>query len=352
MPQHFLLSRKARGLSLKQVFAMSDDVARETLAELRWGDNLAQTCPHCGVIRAHRYVKLQKRWRCKECYQPFSVTSGTVFHGHKLSLQTIIAGMLVYANAVKGLSALQLSRELDVQYKTAFVLLHKIRESLWKTQDTTPFEGDVEIDAAHVHRYVRPKNKKVDRLDRRLEENQNKLRCIVLVIRQRYPAQDEGEEGAMRTRVFVLKSENENDIRAVVEANVKRGSRIFTDEASGYASLGALYPHEVVCHEAEYQSDTGANQNQAESFFSRLRRMLMGQIHQYVRKHLDVYANEIAFREDWRRKSNRTFVMDALQKCLQCPRSRDWAKYWQGNNRKHDSVMDIPARTSASPAAG
>lgn len=214
------------------------------------------------------------------------------------------------------------------------------------------FEGDVEIDAAHVHTYVRSKNKKADRVDRRLEPHQNKLRCIVLVMRQRYLAQDRGEEGSMRTRVFVLQSENENDIRALIEENVAAGARLHTDEAPAYTALGARFAHLVVCHEQEYCSDAGVNQNQAESYFARLRRMFMGQIHRYARKHLDVYAYETAFREDRRRNSNRTFVMDTLEKCLQSPPSRDWATYWQGNKRHHDSVMRIAAPTTALLPAG
>lgn len=338
MAQHFLLSAEARTLSLPKVLRMTEVEARDVFAKLRWGSTTEQTCPHCGVVMAHRYVPLQKRWKCRECYKAFSVTSGTVFHCHKLPLRTILGGVLLYANAVKGISALQMSRNLDVQYKTAFVLLHKIRETLWKTRDTDPLCGRVEIDGGYVHTYVRPENKKKDRVNRTLAENQNPMKCVVLVMREMW-----GKKGfgAMRTRIAIVESENQRDINAVVRANVHPTARIFTDESSGYATLSAFWEHSVVNHSEEYQADNGANENQAESYISRFRRMWIGQVHQLRRKYLDVYANEIAYREDWRRCANGSMVKDIFERILGQPPSRDWSGYWQGNKRSHDSVMSF-----------
>lgn len=141
MAQHFLLYRAARSKSLSTVLKYSSAEALREFAMIRWGSETDQTCPHCGVNDSHRYVPAQRRWRCRHCYKGFSVTSGTVLHSHKLPLQKILGAMLLYANAVKGMSALLLSRDLDVQYKTAFVLLHKLRETLFKTRDTDLFKG-------------------------------------------------------------------------------------------------------------------------------------------------------------------------------------------------------------------
>jgi transposase-like protein len=336
MAQHFLLSRDSRDISLRAIFALSAQEVRDRFAELRWGSKTEQTCPHCGSIRSHRYVRVQKRWRCRECYAAFSVTSGTVFNGHKLPLQVILAGIVLYVNAVKGISALQMSRDLDVQYKTAFVLLHKLRETLWLTRETDLMGGEVEIDGGYVHTYVRPENKKKDRKNRVLSENQNPQKCVMLVIRERG---SKPKEGAKRTRTFILKSENQSDIMAIVRANVHPGAIIFTDEASGYSTLSAGWEHHVVNHSQEYRADDGANENQAESYISRFRRMMMGQIHRLKRIYLDVYANEVACREDRRRTSNGSFVTDIVIKCLATGQSRDWTGYWQGNHRTFDSVI-------------
>lgn len=328
MAQHFLLTAAARDrtLSTAKVLAFSDDEARNAFATLRWGQTTTQTCPHCGTIKAHRYAPLQKRWRCRDCYRAFSVTSGTLFNSHKLPLQVILQAIVTYANAVKGISASQLSRDLNVQYKTAFVLLHKLRETLWKAQDATKLTGEVEVDGGYMHTYMRPKNKVSDRVDKRLAANQNKNKCAVLVLRQRSGKKG---EGANRTKVVVVPAETEPHIRTAVANHVDIGATVITDEAPGYTALGATWNHKVVCHAKEYRSDDGVNENQAESYIARLRRMVMGQIHKFSTKHLEAYAYEAAFREDWRRRTNGEFVRDVVTKGLKAPPSRRWAKYWQ-----------------------
>lgn len=93
-------------------------------------------------------------------------------------------------NAVKGISACQLSRDLNVQYKTAFTLLHKILESLIVQREFFSLSGEIHIDGTYVHSASRLKNKKADRVDRRLKENANPSKRTVLVIRERYSEQE------------------------------------------------------------------------------------------------------------------------------------------------------------------
>ncbi|WP_295579810.1 hypothetical protein [uncultured Lamprocystis sp.] len=96
------------------------------------------------------------------------MTSGTIFAYHKLPLSTYLAAIVIYTNAVKGLSALQLGRDLDVQYKTAFVLMHKLRQSLMDQRDETPLAGAVQIDGGYVGGAIRPANQADERVDRLL----------------------------------------------------------------------------------------------------------------------------------------------------------------------------------------
>lgn len=335
MAQHPLLMAAARGLSLWEILKMTDEQAFACMAEARWGSKTHQTCSHCGVIDEHRFTPAQKRWRCRHCYKAFSVTSGTKLHAAKLPLQLMMGAFALFANAVKGISALQMSRDLNVQYKTAFVLLHKIREMLDEQEDTGLMGPEVELDVGWVCTAVRPENRKEDRPDRRLAENQNPNKCAVVVLRERSVVPG---AGATRTRTFIIESENAADVLAILIANVQPGATIFTDEAPAYATLGARWNHQVVSHSVEYSTKDGVNQNQAESFISRMRRLVMGQIHQLTRKYLDVYVNEIAMREDRRRKSNKSTYEMLLTGVLKAKRSRDWSKYWQGNHRTHDSV--------------
>ena len=170
MSQHFLLSAKARTLSVRKVFGMSDEEAFDLFRELRWGKCDDVVCPCCGSVAKHYFIKTRRQWRCRDCKHTFSVTSGTIFAFHKLKLSIYLGAIAIFANAAKGISALQLSRDLDVQYKTAFVLAHKIRESLMEHRDETALAGEIHMDGAYVNGHIRPQNKKADRVDRRLAD--------------------------------------------------------------------------------------------------------------------------------------------------------------------------------------
>ena len=130
MAQHYLLSSKARTLSPIKMAQLSDSEARSLLCQIRWGSEENVVCPKCGVQHVAYRIASRNQWRCKHCNHTFSVTSGTIFADRKLSIQTYLYAIALFVNAAKGLSACQLSRDLNVQYKTAFTLAHKIRESL------------------------------------------------------------------------------------------------------------------------------------------------------------------------------------------------------------------------------
>ena len=96
----FLLSAKARTLSVLQVAGMSDDEAFVLFRPLRWGDGDAVVCPHCGTVHRHYFKTRRQFWRCIACREDFSVTSGTIFAFHKLPLRIYLAAVILFANAV------------------------------------------------------------------------------------------------------------------------------------------------------------------------------------------------------------------------------------------------------------
>ena len=329
--QHFLLSAKARTFSLMQIFRLSDQKAWEMFKEARWGND-EPNCPKCGG-QHHYFIKTRKQWRCKSCGHSFSVTSGTIFSNHKMPLRNYLAAIAIYTNAVKSLSALQLSRDLDVQYKTAFVLAHKLRESLVDSQ-TDQLEGEVEIDGAYVNKHVRPANHKRNRIDRRLRENQNPNKRSVIVMRQR----GNKGEGAVKTITFLTKTESQKATLKLAKANIKKGSTIFADEHKAYDILHSnLVTHRVI-HSQHYCGPRGENTNQAESFFARFRRMQYGQVHKMNNSYMDRYANEAAYRENNRRLDNGSMFADIVSRCATSQTSRDFAGYWQGNKRLGENL--------------
>lgn len=191
MSQHFLLSARARTLSLAQVMRLTDAEAEQAFMTVRWHDSDGKpVCPHCDcpIVWDCRKANGAPRWRCKACRKSFSITSGTIFAHHKLNLRDYLAAIAIFVNEAKGKSALALSRDLDVQYKTAFVLSHKIREAMANELKGMQVGGEgktVETDGGYFGGYVKPANHKENRRDRRLAKNQNGKRKVVVVVRER-----------------------------------------------------------------------------------------------------------------------------------------------------------------------
>ncbi|KAB7884301.1 IS1595 family transposase [Poseidonibacter ostreae] len=333
MAQHFLLSKAARSFSLVEIARMTEKQAESFFRKIRWDQtNGKPVCPCCGSIGKHYYLNTRSIWKCKDCHKQFSITSGTLFASHKLSLRTYVMAIALFVNEVKGMSALKLSRELNIQYKTAFVLLHKFREALLETRDETPMDGVCEIDGAYVNHYVRPANNINDRIDRRLIANQNPNKRCIIVVRQRYSGEAEFI-GSKRTLTYVLHNENTTDIMNIANNRIVEGTELHADEANAYDSLHARYEMRRVNHSIEYMSEENACSNQAESFFARFRRFQQGQIHKMGQLYISNYANEIAYREDTRRLDNRSILEDISVKCMKTLQSNEWTGYWQGNHR-------------------
>ena len=119
MAQHFLLSPAAKTLSLAKVMRMSEDEARNAFKAIRYAETDGEPyCPKCGCLD-HYFLKTRKVYKCKGCSKQYSLTSGTIFHSRKLQVRDILAAIAIFINGSKGYSALQLSRDIDVDYKTA-----------------------------------------------------------------------------------------------------------------------------------------------------------------------------------------------------------------------------------------
>jgi len=314
--QHFLLAAAARSISLKAVFKMGEDKAYETFCQLRWPETEGEAvCPKCGCVETYN-ITSRRRFKCVACYHQFSVTSGTIFASRKLSFTDLLAAIVIFVNGAKGVSALQVSRDLDIQYKTAFVLSHKLREAMGREDAARTLSGVVETDGAYFGGYVKPSNHKTDRRDRRLLANQSGKRQSVIVIRER--------DGQSIT--FVGKREAEGV--AYVAARVEAGTVVHADEASHLVALHGHYDAKRINH-SECYSDGTACTNMAESFFSRLRRMEIGTHHHIAGPYLSAYSAEASWREDNRRVANGDQAMIVLVAALASQQSRTWGGYWQ-----------------------
>jgi len=320
--QHFLLSSRAKTLSLATVFRMSDAEAETAFRKVRWTEtDGAPVCPECGSLDAYdcRRPNGAPRFRCRACAKDFSITSGTLFASHKLPLRMYLAAIAIFCNEVKGKSMLAMSRDLGLSYKAAFVLCHKMREAMAAEMRGRVLGGEgktAEVDGAYFGGYVKPANEKQNRRDRRLSENQSGKRKVVVIIRER--------GGASLPAVFRSEKAATNFIRS----HVKPGTVVNADEATSWDDLHGRFEMKRINHSEAYSLD-GACTNWAEEFFSRMRRAEVGHHHHISDVYLVRYAQEAAWREDSRRVANGEQVERVATLAMAQKPSVDFSGYWQ-----------------------
>lgn len=323
MAQHFLLSAAAKSLSLASIFTMKDADAELTFRRIRWADTDGEpVCPNCGGVDAYdcRRLKGAPRFRCRACVKDFSITSGTLFASHKLPLRCYLAAIAIFVNEVKGKSALALSRDLNVSYKCAFVLLHKLREAMADEMKGRTLGGEgktVEADGGYFGGYIKPANFRENRRDRRLVRNQNGKRKVVVIVRER--------EGNSLPAVFG----SEAQARDFIRHRVAKGTTVNVDEAGSWEGLSDRFEVHTINHQEAYSDLQGACTNWAEEFFSRLRRAEIGHYHHIAGPYLLRYAQESSWREDNRRQSNGDHVKRLAGSAMASKPSVDFSGYWQ-----------------------
>jgi transposase-like protein len=314
--QRFLLSAAARTLSLRSIYADGEQAAYRRFCGLRWPESGgAPVCPACGCLDVYDLTS-RRRFKCGACHRQFSVTSGTIFASRKLSFVDLLAAICLVVNASKGMSAVQLSHDLDVQHKTAFVLMHKLREAMATETREARLHGQVEVDGAAFGGHVRPANAREDRIDRRLLKHRSGKRRVVVVLRQR--------GGRTLTRAFL----READGIAFARERIASGSVVSADETAHWDLLTPSFDVQRINHSDAYSRD-GVHTNLAESFFSRLRRMVGGQHHRVSSQHLGAYAVHAAWLEDHRHASNGALADRLIARAMAAPVSRNWKGYWQ-----------------------
>ena len=319
--QHFLLSAKSRSLSLKKIYKMGEQGAYELFRKIRWSETDGEAvCPQCGCIESY-HITTRRKFKCKGCHHQYSVTSGTLFHSRKLDFVDLLAGICLFVTGSKGMSAVQFSRTMDVQYKTAWVWCHKMRECLADETDNEVLEGEVEIDGCYVGGVVRKANFREARVDRRTKANRSPRRRVVIALRER----------GGRTLPFVSRSEK--DGVEIARGIVAEGSTIIADEASHWDMLEAEYKSKRINHSEAYSYRDGTHTNWVESYFARLRKMVKGQHHGVSAKYLYQYAEHAAWLEDHRKTDILGLAKKIVAAACGAPSSNRFGGYWQRSSK-------------------
>ena len=249
----------------------SEDRCREYVEALRWPSGVC--CTRCGSVSVSKVIK-RHQYDCNDCRYQFSAMAGTVFHDSHLPLTKWFLAVYLMCEAKKGVSANQIKRTLDISYKTAWYLCHRIREAM-KTDTSKKLKGIVEADETFVG----------GRYDRRRKRASYEKPCVVGVI------QRGGEVRAKK-----IPSRGARAIAAFVKESVKPGSKLMTDEYAGYKKVGQLYDHRTVVH-SKFEFAKGlTNTNSIENFWSLFKRGVVGSFHKVSEKHLDRYLDEFTYR--------------------------------------------------------
>ena len=252
------------------------------LERIRWRGT--PVCPHCGCVEVVRKkedgVGRVGRWHCSACKASFKVTHGTVFHGTKIPLQKWFLAISLILNAKKGLSSYQLQRDLDLNQKTAWFILTRIRAEMAEKVNSILLQGIIEADETYIGGRPRKKNKKEDRQPAKRGRGTDKIAVIGAVAR--------GGEVVAEVAKGLTGRDILEFIRRVV--NVKE-SELMTDEYHAYNALSNQLKHEVINHQEQYV-DGDKHTNTIEGFWSLLKRAWYGSHHHYQAAYTPLYVAE------------------------------------------------------------
>ncbi|MCI0450623.1 MAG: IS1595 family transposase [Chlorobi bacterium] len=257
-----------------------EKTCKEHLAKLRWSGNV--TCPFCN----HDKVYVTKAgYKCAnpKCYKKFTATVGTFFENTKISLRKWFLAIYIMTSHKKGISSLQLSKDIGVTQKTAWFMAHRIREML-RAKNPTMLRGIIEADET----YIGGKNKN-RHWDKKVKGNQGrslKDKSVVIGLYQR--------NGMIISKP--IENTTTKIIPQAIKENVKKGSHLITDELSAYVMFDGNYKHSIIKHAQGEYANGKIHTNTIEGFWSLLKRGIIGIYHQVSEKHLEKYCNEFNFR--------------------------------------------------------
>jgi transposase-like protein len=267
-------------ISTFQLFEMFPDqeTARTYLEGRLWPNG--PRCPVCG-LGERITARKEGFYRCNACKEDFTVRTGTIFERSHIPLHKWIYAMYLLVTARKGISSMQLAKEIGITQKSAWFVLHRLREACGP--DMSKLQGIIEIDETYVGGIEKNKHE-----SKKLKAGRGTVgKTAVLGMRER---------GGRVVMSPIAKTDKATIQSAIVE-QVETNSTLHTDEASAYDGIHAKsFTHETVNHSAgEYVRDN-VTTNGMESIFAVLKRGLHGVYHHASPKHLERYVDEFAFR--------------------------------------------------------
>jgi transposase-like protein len=295
---------KVSQMSAIDVGRLTEDEARGILENIRWPKGIA--CPHCestNIVRIEGKAKKVRDGllRCKDCRKQFTVTVGTLMERSHITLRQWVQAFHSMCSHKKGVSALQLQRNLGLgSYRSAWHLTHRIRLAMKEDPLVSLLKGVVEVDETYIG--GKPRKGGNGEPSKR---GRGKKKAPVMAMVER-----NGNIISMPVKNVTAKT-----LKSAIREAVNNESKIVTDEFRSYIGIGKDFKggHGVVNHGLGEYANGDINTNTAESFFALLKRGVHGTFHHISKKHLAKYCNEFSFRWDNRKVTDGERTENAIK---------------------------------------
>lgn len=296
-------------MNLSDISRLTEDQAREYFEQIRWPNG--RICPHCGSVESKRLEGKAHRaglYKCLGCGGQFTATINTILEDSHLPVRTWLMAFSILCSAKKGVSALQLQRQLGLgSYRSAWHLAHRIRHAMARE----PLKGllgagggTVEVDEMFVG--GKPRKVAGSPIPGDLSRRKGRAR--------KTPVVGLVERGG-RARARVVFEVTAPTLKETVLAHVDPSARLMTDENQSYTGIGREFAggHETVNHSRHEYARGDATTNTVEGFFGLFKRGVMGSFHHISEKHMDRYLDEFSFRWDLRKATDGERTVEAIK---------------------------------------
>jgi transposase-like protein len=293
-------------MNLSEISRLTEDQAREYFERIRWPHG--PVCPHCGSVKSIKIEGKSARpglYKCHgdDCQMQFTATVNTILEDTHLPIRTWLMAFAILCSAKKGISALQLQRQLGIKsYRSAWHLCHRIRHAMGKEPLKGLLLGAGGGDVAVDETYVGGKPRKFT--GRHIQGRGTKKTPVVALI-------ERGGGACAQVAPDVTAA----TLKQAIRENVDKSARIMTDELRSYRGIGKEFAggHVTVDHSRGEYSRDGLGTNEAESYFALLKRGITGSFHHVSKHHLPKYLDEFSYRWDRRKMSDGERTADAIK---------------------------------------